>query len=809
MPIPELNRRQDSVSPNTSKISLPYPTFSKAHSREAISSTENIATPKQHIFTPDPTDLQQRDDGSDGKVTQSNRTSAVMNAPPSPPLTALDPAAAPAETRRPYDSKGEEMRRKLSEVRRNGGSHLSGKSRNGGSHLSGKSRSISDISALHRSKPGTPTKMKPMPVTVDDESSIGGRTISRTASPTSSKVRPVKTAESITQSVIESDTTSIAPEQHRLQVPFSPEVVNVGNGSSPATEPDSSPRTPTLRGTTPFLPPSRKETPAYEVPYVMGYNSANEDSPMPPPPPPPPPMMSFQQVRVDYLLQNGGLNRTVPKIFVAAPEPNKVPFSVNPELSNPTVRATYVQKFFEPFNTLLEDYMKVMSKNGSVAVATGYRSVARRLLDRLESVFARDISSERCACTLCLSGPLVDENLEDERGISWGEVLEYVCGRRELPPWPPFQLETKSVGLGILAGEQRVPMQKLDIDVPDEYRDHYIAQSKKTKLSVDRWLASQVESPTSPPEDADDDTLTFAMLTYLEPEQRPVFKELLGIAPTRPASVRPGAQTPGPISGPTNPILGTASLAIQRLYRLSSLPRAPEAAIYMLNNPHLHNALATLAAVSDGEWEILTSGRFDGFLRSGAEDLPPDTFSFPSRGPTPANIRNGMASRGPTPAPTSSTPAPASAGAPVAMDEETEISILAEVEREIFLGMEALEDAFEALHVKAETVRHTLRERGAGLAMASQQRRGGALLEARMGTPFSAYGGVRGWDSETDDGNDDCGSELAPDDSASNVSRSRVRRPKRRSERRTPAPVEEEDEEEEEDVRQWDKRGRR
>jgi hypothetical protein len=37
--------------------------------------------------------------------------------------------------------------------------------------------------------------------------------------------------------------------------------------------------------------------------------------------------------------------------------------------------------------------------------------------------------------------------------------------------------------------------------------------------------------------------------------------------------------------------------------------------------------------------------------------------------------------------------------------------------------------------------------------------------------------------------------DIMPDDSASNISSSRHRRPKRRTERRTPAPIEEDDEE--------------
>lgn len=800
MPVPEPSRRASSISPirnesrNDSKACLPYPSFSKAHSREAVGSKENIATPRQNIFTPDPTDIQQRPGVQGEKEAVGNIASVAVNGPPSPPLTAVDQAVVVEDKRRNLEKAGEDMRRKLSETR-DGKSTPSDKIRSSSARNSpyrqSKGLDQSVVSSVHKSKHNTPTKMKPKPVSMDDGSSVGTHHRSRSVSPMSStKIRSGTTS----ISSVHSDNTSIAPNQHKLQQPFSPDA---DDESSPTTGPDSSPRTPTPRGT-PF-PEGRKETLAHEVPFNIAYAMGSEASPMPPPPPPPP-EVPFQIPRVDYLMHNGGLPHSVTKSFLAAPEPLKILQASTVELlPNPAVMAGQVDKFFSPFNGLLEDYMKIVSRNGSVAVATGYRSIARRLLDRLEAVFARDISSETCDCIMCRYNRSGEQNLDDEWGISWGEILEYVCGRCELPPWPAFAFDPSAVGLGISAGEARLPMQKLDIDVPEEYREHYIRQSKKTKQSVDNWLAGQLVNTTNPPEDADDDTLTFAMLTHLEPELRPMFKELLGIASTRPGSIKPGSRAQTPLNGPPSQpqvqteFLANTAAAIQRLYRLLSRPRLPEAAIYLLNNPPLHNVLATLAAISDGEWEILTSGRFDGFLRSGAEDLPPSAAS--SRNPTPANTR---ISRGPTPLPVSSTPNPASAGAPVAMDEETEIAVLAEVEREIYLGMEALEDAFEALHCKAEVVRRTLRERGAGLSMASQARRGGGnTLEARLGTPASGIGvGTRGWDSETDDGIDDAISELAPDDSASNVSSSRVRRPKRRNERRTPALVEEEDESE-------------
>jgi len=124
----------------------------------------------------------------------------------------------------------------------------------------------------------------------------------------------------------------------------------------------------------------------------------------------------------------------------------------------------------------------------------------------------------------------------------------------------------------------------------------------------------------------------------------------------------------------------------------------------------------------------------------------------------------------------------------VALDEDTEIAVLAEVEREIFVGMEALENAFENLHWRAETVRKRMRERGAGLAIQSHIRRGGAAYgagpEVRGGTPTTGtgfdhvLGRMDNDDAQTDDGLNDAQSEILPDDSASNISYNRRTRRK-------------------------------
>ncbi|OCL06664.1 hypothetical protein AOQ84DRAFT_321111 [Glonium stellatum] len=818
--VPEMERRASTSSPNGSRTSLPYPSFSKEHSKEAVHSREDMIDPKNSLLTPDPTDLSQENPTKKPHQAERALSPARGVAPPSPPLTAtaVDPELKRAGS-------GNSMRRDAQAAQLGVGDGRRG-SIDSGSRITPGPRFSASKSSLRQTAIGEGTQLTSnteisQPSTIRKDNTPNADALK--ARPISPNTRPPgRTASAgshhisvVTQST-DSDATSIAPDQkysHRPPVALS------NSGSSPNSVVDSSPRTPTPRDAHfPSVEPEFKEPPMVEVfdeppsrPYSV--DPVYSDSPLTPPPPPPPPAMT-DAPRVDYLLQNGGLSHPIPRSLLTAVT-NQGPGPAYQQYSSPRFPAsqnTDVATIFAPLQTLLDDYTQVMSKHGSIAVATGYRSVARRLLDRLEAVFARNISSESCNCIMCHGNTQFSQPTEEESGVSWGEILEFVSGRRELPQWPPFSI-SKTAGLGILDMEHpAAPMQKLDIDVPEEYRDHYVRQGKKTKQAVQKWLASQPEEATSPPQEVDDETLTFAILTHLEPEKRQLFTAIL-----RGMSTLPGSRAQTPMEKFKNDILAKTSLALQRLYRLSSLPRDPESTIFLLKNPDLHGVLATLAAVSSGEWEILVSGRFDGFLWSGAESVLPSSFtgSTISRGPsrntsgtplsrttTPFSMGGGPSrgpSRGPTPfnGTRGMTPAPSSFGAPVQMDEETEIAVLAEVEREIYLGMEALEDAFESLHCKAEAVRRSLRERSAGLSMAAQARRGSTAegIEVRLGTPASTVNGWSGlgWDSETDDGIDER-SELAPDDSASNISFHRRRRPDRRTERRTPAPVEEEDE---------------
>ncbi|QKX54589.1 uncharacterized protein TRUGW13939_01676 [Talaromyces rugulosus] len=769
MPEADSEPRSAATSFLESRVSLPYPTFSKTHSKIALWD-KNQSAKKAEIPTPDPTDVADGEDRRGDGRKSSSRNGHRHAAPPSPPLTADQRSSRKGSSMggRTKDKDGRPRNRK-----------------DPSRSTSSIGNKVDEDSALGNSSPrsGTPVKVRlresPTPHRSTSHKTSrstlqGSDTLKRNAShPTKSHTRSTVTngTESTSEFTNDSDATSIAPNQPK-----------------PPSRTQN-------RSSTPQYRTSRRRSPSIEIFVEEGsaLNGENfQSSPMPPPPPPPPPEMPVIPPRVDYLLQNGGLQYPLPKHLLGAGQsPNMPEQLVQPQ--------TAIIEVFEPYNRMLDDFNHVISKNGSLAVATGYRSVARRLLDRLEAVFARDISSEACQCLMCED----DQPGESSPGVSWGEVLELVSGRRELPSWPPFHM-TASVNSQALPGEEHIPMQKLDIDVPEEYREHYVRQSRKTKQAVDKWLLGHPEM--NPPEEVDDETLTFAMMTHLDSEYREIFCALLGIRPSTPV---PRTSTPAPRSRPD--FLVASSIAIQRLYRLSAPARESETALYMLNNPYIHNVLATLAAISNDEWEILVSGRFDGFLRSGAEDnfnpsmtasAPPRTASrsgtpflpSSSRGPTPFQMDP---THRPASQPFGSSASLASYGAPIALDEETEIAALAEIERDIYLSMESLEDAFEALHCKAEVVRRSLRERGAGLSVASQARRGSSgNLDARMGTPASMFGGP--WDSnglDEDDGIDDDMS-LAPDDSASNISSNRRRRPKRRSERRTPAPVEEEDEEE-------------
>ena len=807
---------------NGSRVSLPYPSFSKAHSKESVlgRSREDVTGSGSSRRNNDPItpDATATDLGSDIRRSKSSidrsdsRKTPVPkdDRPPTPPETDLS-----AERRRSKTSASrlrEEYDYDRPNSRTSGVSRSSSRREDDRSKLSTKSKATSQTTYMPSIRdPPPPTREPPPPPVVvqtvaDDASYLSDdrTTGARSAATSVPPKRSVSTKISRVPSPMEAD-------------------------DSPESVQDSSPKTPTAA--TPQFPPPQvfpneksHQTRHFDIednerPTPTATPMTDLASP-PPPPPPPPPALNIQEVpRVDYLLQYGGLQNPVPKHFLSV-----VPRQNGTRPSNPPLAGA--ETMFAPFFNLLDQYQAVINKQGSVAVATGHKSVARRLLDRLEDVFSRDLPAEGCTCIMCEREP------ELHRGLGWGEVLERTGGRVELPPWPPFDL----ANLGINAAEQAadVPPRpaspvKLDPDIAEEFRDHYLRQSKKVRSAVDKWMSNCAEVPS--PSEVDDETLAFAMLTSLEEEERPYFNALLSGS----KEIQPAVRAPTPMRKSRPDFLVKTGLAIQRIYRLSQVPRDAEAAMHLVKNPLLHDLLSTITDISPQEWEILVSGRFDGFLWSGADaddttlaaDDPlsrgatPAGRYFsppPSRGPmtpgmgmrhTPSFSRNttpfsGVYSRGATPASFISASSAATGTGnrqPVSHDEEIEVAVLSEVEREIYQGMEALEDAFEKLHQRAEMVRNALRQRNAGLSMSMQSRRAGRIdVLPQLSGGSSAYerpawamGEEDDAYSESDWGGDDFS--IAPEDSASNVASNRHRRPKRRNERRTPAPIEEDAEE--------------
>ncbi|KAI1181074.1 hypothetical protein F4777DRAFT_525768 [Nemania sp. FL0916] len=800
--VPELTRTSILTD---SRVSLPYPSFSKAHSKEAVGSRDELGAParQEDLLTPEPTDL-----GSDhlrrSKSVGGSKDKTVSrkdDRPPSPPETDVS-----SEKKRHRQDPSSRLRSDDSEHPR---SRTSGISRTASRHEDKSKLSMRSKTSSQATYVKSPALKPPRGEHMTAE--------------TASSLSDVKTAGA------QSSTTSVPPK--RVASTKVSTIPSLEADDSPESVQESSPKTPTATAQFPsshaFDRESRNPTPNFNYTKEQPTPVATPATDFgPPPPPPPPPPLDIQEVpRVDYLLQNGGLHHPVSKNFLSV-----LPRQNGSRPSNPPL--TGCETLFAPFFNLLNQYQTVLQKHGSVAVATGHRSIARRLLDRLEDVFSRDLPEQGCTCVIC------EQNPEEHRGLGWGEVLERVGGRVEMPSWPPFDLS--SVVATALETTAELPPRpaspiKLDPDIAEEFRDYYLRQTKKVKSSVDKWMNNCAEMPAPPPSEVDDETLAFAILTSLDQDEGPRFNALISGA----KEIQPTLRAPTPMRKSRSDFLVKTGLQLQRLYKLSQAPRDAETAVYLVKNLLHHDLLATMIDINPHEWEILISGRFDGFLWSGADGddgITPTMENPLSRGATPASSffpppptrpaplapsmgtrqtpsfaasrsttpYSGMYSRGTTPASFISLSSSATQGQnrhPVTHDEEVEMAALAEVEREIYQGMEALEDAFEKLHLHAEVVRNALRQRNSGLLMSQQHRRASRIdvLPQYSGgstgyeRPAWATGDEDGITSESDWGGDDF--DLAPEDSASNISSSRHRRPKRRHERRTPAPIEEDEEE--------------
>lgn len=426
------------------------------------------------------------------------------------------------------------------------------------------------------------------------------------------------------------------------------------------------------------------------------------------------------QQYVDYLLQNGGLPKPISITFSPQKDPHEIAYTTNngtevPEVSYAPVDdlsgdGKSLQTIFAPLHYSLDAYTQILTNGGSVAVGTGYRSVARRLLERVEALFARDI------------------------GLPWGETLEWLRGKRRrerLPVLPVLPVrgllkkgssgvdegETPTVlGNNQIPEEPRYPPPPPPIALPQPPADgqgvHQMLQEGekiRTKTKVEEWLdetetvlSTTINNNASGPVlnsgstsngKANDIAGIFYVTLANQFNLPPQNSQALTIPQDAASTASQEEEEEKLVSGivmdllnesplqkelyatylADNALLERTMLALRRLY--TSFPThtitRSIAALYLLLHPDLHPVLEAISRITKGELDLLNSGRFDGFLDE--KDIIP-------------------------------------------ADEEKELEALEVLDGNIFRTMEKLEDEIEALHVRAEEVRRKLRVRKEAIA---------------------------------------------------------------------------------------------
>lgn len=429
------------------------------------------------------------------------------------------------------------------------------------------------------------------------------------------------------------------------------------------------------------------------------------------------------QQYVDYLLQHGGLQRPVSISFSPQRDPHHIdyipgntgdipevsysPINVNSGCDDSAADRSSLT-VFTPLHCSLDAYAQILASGGSIAVGTGYRSVARRLLERVEALFARDI------------------------GLPWGETLEWLRGKRRrerLPALPvlPVRSLLKKAASGVDEGEAptilgnnqgedsrhllapppAVPLQQPPADGQGVHQMLAEGEKIRTKTKVEEWLdetetvisttinnntpnsgpmglsngrtndvagifyvtvANQFHASHQNPQ-AHDTLQDVASTTSQEEEEEKlvssIVMELLNESPLQKEHYAQYLND--------NALLERTMLSLRRLYpsfHPQTITRCI-AALYLLLHPDLHPVLEAISKITKGELDLLNSGRFDGFLDE--KDVIP-------------------------------------------ADEEKELEALETLDGNIFRTMEQLEDEIEALHVRAEELRRKLRVRKEAIA---------------------------------------------------------------------------------------------
>ena len=284
---------------------------------------------------------------------------------------------------------------------------------------------------------------------------------------------------------------------------------------------------------------------------------------------------------IDYLKPNGSLPAPVSPYF----HPSQDPSSLDP----PPGGETEVDGIFGNLNYMLESYLSILSSGGSVAVGTGYRSVARRLLERVEGMFARDLGVP---------------------GIGWAEVLEYIRGERTKPPLCIIPVR------GLLSRKEE-EKSELSHDEPVDHKD--LAESvvagikqKPAMGKVAEWL-EQVGNVLKE-EDSSAEARQLAISQEQEEEEDRIVCEIIEGILIKNTEEEQLDQFRHYLENSS--LIASTSLALSRLYPENTLASItpPIAALYLLLHPDLHALLAATANVTSAELDLLNSGRFDAFL---------------------------------------------------------------------------------------------------------------------------------------------------------------------------------------------------
>ncbi|KAI5801057.1 hypothetical protein FPQ18DRAFT_252461 [Pyronema domesticum] len=292
---------------------------------------------------------------------------------------------------------------------------------------------------------------------------------------------------------------------------------------------------------------------------------------------------------IDYLLPNGSLPAPVSGYF----HPTHDPCNLDPPPGmHGDDEVNPVEGIFGHLNFLLENYLQILSSGGSIAVGTGYNSMARRLLDQIGHVFARDIEVD---------------------GVGWADVLEYLRGGREKPflcvlPVRGLLARQEAAAASVVGGrgDDKIASTR-------ELAESVVGQVKikPAMVKVEQWIAEvEVVLRMNDPNDNFREPLTkqeeqeeHLVCEIIEGTLRNNIKEENQIKQFR--RILEDRQF--------NSKIRHGMTRLYTDYSADSIT-APIAALYVLLYPEMTKILLALADVFEDELELINSGRFDSLL---------------------------------------------------------------------------------------------------------------------------------------------------------------------------------------------------